>query len=331
VKAIRVTQKDIAHACGLSVQAVSLALNRRRGVSDATAARVRAKAEAMGYAPDPVLASLVRFRQKAPPARGGDVMAYVHGFENAFWAPDSYLGRLEAGVREKASALGYGMERFSVGEMLPAKRLSQIFRARGIGAVVFAPQPYGRPLDMEGFAWEAFSVVGLGWSWHQSGLPTVVPSHFHSMRSAIGFLREAGCARIVFVLSADQNERDQHQYTGGFLSSFETEARDCIFIHNGESQARVMSWLKERKPDGLIFTGYPVTDWCFGYAKRAKPAPRIAHLDAASLGPHVPGIDQAPAAMGGLAADLAHSRAVGGMRGLSFPAMEVMVPGLWVG
>ena len=47
-----VTIKDIAQSCGVSIAAVSKALNDSREISEETKAKIKQKAKALGYAPN---------------------------------------------------------------------------------------------------------------------------------------------------------------------------------------------------------------------------------------------------------------------------------------
>ena len=66
--AYRPSLRDIAKALGLSHVAVSLALRDSPRVSEARRAEVKAMADKLGYRPDPMLASLVAYRQSKRPA-----------------------------------------------------------------------------------------------------------------------------------------------------------------------------------------------------------------------------------------------------------------------
>lgn len=69
----RVTLKDIARACGLSVSGASIALRNDPRVPEATAARVRAVADQLGYIPNQAASNLRRARTDTVAICLGDI------------------------------------------------------------------------------------------------------------------------------------------------------------------------------------------------------------------------------------------------------------------
>ncbi len=191
---LRITMQQIAEACGVSKQAVSLALNGKPGVSNATAERIRATAEEMGYVPDPILRSLVRYRMRSPSDRGADTMAFVHAFPSDGWKRHLFYGPLFHGIRKRAGELGYKVEEFRLNPEMTEKQLSRILIYRGIRILLLAPQPQPGAVVLENLDLDAFVPVGLGNTWEQSGLSVVSPFHFQSVQIAFRKLQSMGAS-----------------------------------------------------------------------------------------------------------------------------------------
>lgn len=327
----RITQKEIAAACGVSVQAVSLALQGKPGVSNSTADRIRSTAKRMGYSPDPVLSSLVRYRQKSRPARGADVIAYVHTFDAPGWPPTGYFKDVLDGLTDRAKELGYRIELFGLDAENRPEQLNRILINRGIRLLIFAPQPWDKPVSLEGFDLDAFTVFGMGSSWHRSGLPIVAPFHFQSARRAVRELQGHGCRRIALILVAKENKRDRGQYTGGFISAGVSLRNPRIFLWDGESKTAFFRCLDRARPDGLVADGSPVLEWSREWMQARPSKIPLACLRVSRHDKKAFGIDQRAFEIGAQAAEEVHSRRQAGIRGLPTHAVEIMMPGIWIG
>lgn len=88
----RPTVKDIARAAGVSPGAVSFALNDKPGVSAGTRARIKAVAEALGWAPNVAALALSG-------SRAGAIGLVIARTDQAF-AEESFFMRLIAGMEE---------------------------------------------------------------------------------------------------------------------------------------------------------------------------------------------------------------------------------------
>lgn len=94
----RITMKDIANRLELSVNAVSLALNDRAGVSDKTRHLVLDMAEEMGY--------LDQVSKYAPVYSNKNICILL---ENRFFKDMQFYGRILLGLEEAAKKAGYDL------------------------------------------------------------------------------------------------------------------------------------------------------------------------------------------------------------------------------
>jgi LacI family transcriptional regulator len=154
----RVTLLDIAKEAGVHVTTVSLALRNNPRLPEATRARIKALADKLGYAPDPLLKALVAYRGRIMTRRNPPTLAYVTnwnsrlGWKKVTAHPDFYAGALA-----KAEELGYHLEHFWMREPgLTHGRLSRILYSRGINGLIIAS--HVREIDVGlHFDWERFS------------------------------------------------------------------------------------------------------------------------------------------------------------------------------
>jgi DNA-binding LacI/PurR family transcriptional regulator len=131
----RITQRDIAREAGVDVSTVCLSLNGHPRIPAATRERITALAREMGYRPDPALSSIAMTRWQGR----RDVKGLVIGFLGDPKADTEIEARIqEAGAREQAKALGYGLERFSIAAYPSPEKLARVLRARGIRGLIVA-------------------------------------------------------------------------------------------------------------------------------------------------------------------------------------------------
>ncbi|AKT50292.1 LacI family DNA-binding transcriptional regulator [Arsenicicoccus sp. oral taxon 190] len=150
----RPTLRDVATAAGVSISTASLVYSGKQGVSDATAERVRAAADQLGYAgPDPRASSL---RQ----GRSGVVAVHVEG-TLGYAFQDPYAVSVLDGLAQSLDEVGMGM--LLVPE--PAGRSEDAARLVGgqaVDAVVFALCGPTRSPLVEQVAARGIPMVGTG-------------------------------------------------------------------------------------------------------------------------------------------------------------------------
>jgi len=135
---MKVTMQVIATACGVSKNAVSLALRNHPSISESTRERIRKTASELGYQRNPAYGELMS--QMLHRGRGED--RSVIGLINANRNPNAFrqhatIPRYVLGCMRKAKLLNYGLDRFWLYEPgMTAKRWLQIFETRGIRGLV---------------------------------------------------------------------------------------------------------------------------------------------------------------------------------------------------
>lgn len=257
----RVTLRDVARAVGVSHMAVSLALRDDPRVSAARRREIRAKAEQLGYRPDPMLSSLAAYRNTR---RASTVRATVAWLNQ--WPDPRGLRQLREfdaywrGAAVTAEQLGYRLEEFVAGADLSPERLQRILEARGVRGILIPPHPLG--LRLPDFGWHAYSVVRFGYSMREPRAHVVANDQTSSGRLAVEHVRARGYRRIGFVTSLRFDDNTSGHFRAGFLAGQDRmpqPRRALAPFYLGEpvgadDARRLRSWLKAAAPDAVIST-----------------------------------------------------------------------------
>lgn len=257
----RTTIRDVAAEAGVHAATVSRALRNHPSIPEETRRKVQAAAEKLGYRPDPMLASLMAYRQATQPTHYNATLAWVtnhpdrEGWKNQLVARDYFRG-----AERRASALGYKIETFWLREPgMSAARATTILATRGIQGLLVAPQP-----DFQGHAeldWAQFSAVALGFSLVTPALHIIANHQFRSMLQAIHEVRALGYRRLGLVLADFNDERTNHNWTGAFLGSQltwpEAERVPCLRLPALEFDA-FRAWFEAHRPDAILTPNFDV-------------------------------------------------------------------------
>ncbi len=257
----RTTIRDVAAEAGVHAATVSRALRNHPSIPEETRLKVQAAAERLGYRPDPMLASLMAYRQATQPTHYNATLAWVtnhpdrEGWKNQLVARDYFRG-----AERRATALGYRIEPFWLREPgLGAARATTILATRGIQGLLFAPQP-----DFQGRAeldWSRFSAVALGFSLVEPALHIIANHQFRSMLQAIREVRALGYRRLGLVLADFNDERTNHNWTGAYLGAQltwpEAERVPCLRLPALEADA-FHAWLGAHQPDAILTPNFDV-------------------------------------------------------------------------
>ncbi|MGP9536865.1 LacI family DNA-binding transcriptional regulator [Brachybacterium sp. AOP43-C2-M15] len=192
----RVTIADIASRAGVTSAAVSLAVNGRPGVSDATRQRIMAIAEELQWEPSPAARALAG----APVLTVGMVLARpaeVLGNE-------AFFGAFVAGLQEVLSAHDYALQMKIVespeAEIDTFRRWFSQRRVDGV-VVVDLRRDDPRVRALEELDQPALVVGGPG---HHGALPAVYVDDAHATRLLVDHLAEIGHRRIARVAGDEE-------------------------------------------------------------------------------------------------------------------------------
>lgn len=250
------TIKDVAARARLSAAAVSYALRDHPKVGPETRARVQAIAQALGYRPNPRVATLMAHIRRAQLRDAGEHIAFVWMHTTkAQAAGDPFLRKVIAGARQRAEQVGFALEEFWTGERgMTERRLEQIIQARGIVGVVLSPVTTNEPAVTLDWDWRnvAAAVVGnVSWTpeLHHAG-----HHHYLGMRMAVLELEKLGRRRPVALIEPESNERAKRAWEAAFLTHHPDRAAavDAVRVLTERGNGDVASWLQARRPDALI-------------------------------------------------------------------------------
>lgn len=305
----RIPLRLIAERAGVSRMTVSRALRDDPEISKATCRRIQKVAERLGYRPDPILARLmetirVRKRDRVP-----NVIAYMTAYDlRSGWRKHSTQRICFEGATRRAAECGYRIEEFWAREPdMTDARMSEIIRARGIDGVIVAPLPAPQ-LIFQGFRWDYFSAVEVGYSLARPALHRVCSHQFQSIMLVSERLYATGYRRVGLAMSLQADERVHHHWRAGHLAAHSLWGRgdpgELMFLTSDWNCADFGRWIKRTRPDAVITIGPTVSGWLNELGLRAPRDIGLANVDIALDVPGTTGIDQSPAMIGVAAVDL---------------------------
>jgi LacI family transcriptional regulator len=220
------------------------------------------------------LSALVAYRHRTRPRRDQPILAYMTHWDTRWgWKEHSAHRAFHEGAGKKAAALGYRLEHFWLEEPgLTHRRMSDIFRARGINGLIVASHRLEatEPLD---FDWSRLSAVKIDFSPREPQLHLVTNDQRAIVQLAMRQARAAGYRRVGFVIPRWWDEFVDLAWSAGFLAEQQRiEPADRIPIlfygqpqragspaRDGENlivpRAAFDRWLKKHRPDAVVSHG----------------------------------------------------------------------------
>ena len=258
---IQVTLKDIATRAGVSVATVSLALSGRGLVARATAERLRALAEEMGYRPNPLLASLAGRRFRSPAVVGGVPMA-VFNFptmlDGSGGRPDYYRYLVE-----EARKMGYAPKVYNLtNKSDPQAVFRELYHRMTQGIVMTGSmdeKTFGRSFD-----WSHFSTVQCARFHELHPFHTVRPNIFQAVKLAFTQLRSRGYERIGFALGQHAEPMEDDEVRHGAAIALEGNylpRKHRLPVYSGglDDWESFLRWFDRWKPDAVV--GFSVSHY----------------------------------------------------------------------
>lgn len=256
---------EVAEACGVSKNTVSLALRGSPRVAEPTRARVLEIATAMGYQPNPTVAQLMAELRKGRSPGFQAVLAII----NAHETPDAFtkhatIPAYVRGCRNRATQLGYQLDEFWLHEpKVPVARWISIFKARNIRGIVIVGLMHGNRLPARFAAlWQEFPALVTGVRTREPALSFACSDHHTLALVSFEKALALGYQRPALVLDGVIDQLTEGRLSAGFLIA---QSRllppgqrtqpfyDVAAARNDPSLFR--KWLDENKPD-LVFTLY---------------------------------------------------------------------------
>ena len=251
----RITIKQMAAQLGVSHTTVSLALREHPSIPPTTRDRIKEHAQKVGYRPDPMLASLVAYRQRNRSEQSfKGALAWLTNYStHDGWRKVGPVGYFTGAMR-RADELGYRLDEIWLNEPgMDAKRMRQVLIARNIRGLLFPPQPVPGTkiaLNIDGFA-----AVKFGYTLASYQLPVVMNHQFRNMMFLIEQLTRIGYRRIGLAMPVINDERVHHNYAGGFWAGthfsglVESSSR---FLPKSMDNTAFWRWFDKHRPDVII-------------------------------------------------------------------------------
>ena len=331
----RVTLSDIAERAGVTKMAVSLALRGQGRLRAQTRERIRRLAAEMGYEPDPALRALNTHKQQLKTADKGEVIALlVDGREREPWKTQKFVMNFKEGVEAGARQLGYRLVPFWAGDA-PGKALERMLVARGIRALILAPEPRRKkdrlPLDLD---WERYSVVRLGRTHRDINVASVTHDHYGSMQAVFTELLRRGYRRPALMHTERSEERLEYRYAAAFqfMQRGLPEADRlplCLVPAERVGMGDFTGFVRSHRPDVCISTDSTLLHYMKQSGLSVPAAMGFASLDVQENQPDVSGIDQGLREIGEAGMNLIDLLIRTNARGLRTTEHKVVLGGTW--
>ena len=250
----RVTLKSIAERCGVSVSTVSLALSGKGKISPEQVKRIREAAEAEGYVPNPLLASLA-----SKPFRSG--LTVQGNLIAIFDFPSNPEAKNPSGLYTKflykwARELGYQPEIFGNRRRKSYKNIAESLYRRGTQGILFSGPP-DPDLFRDSEKWSSFAMVQCGRYARNLPLHTVRPDIFHAVKLIFLKVLEYGYKRIGFAFGLHHPvlEDDEARHSAArAMQELHLSPEDRVPIYEGPigESKESYEWLRRHKPDAVI-------------------------------------------------------------------------------
>lgn len=331
----RPSLRDIASALGISHVAVSLALRDSPRISEKRRLEVKAMAEKLGYRPDPMLASLVAYRQSKRPAEIRSCLGWINQWDR----PEDLRAHREfdqywQGAGEAAEKLGYRLEEFRWPAGKSGRRLQSILQTRGVRGLLLPP--HRNDMDLPDFDWGQFSLVRFGASVTSVRAHTVTSDQAHCARLAYEKAVELGYTRIGYV----SDDKFEHNTRGHFREGYLNAKEELVPRRNrlntlmlGEKPsahpAELRAWLKRDRPDAVI-TPVPFFKALTDQLGLRIPADLAVATTSLLDGGLDTGSDQNSHEIGRVAVSTLASLVLENQRGIPAYQRRILVEGRWV-
>lgn len=254
----RVSLRDIAKRLGVSHATVSLALRDSPRISTARREEIQALAKSLGYRPDPMLSSLSSYRNAKHNVAAQSSIAWINQWKDpkdlrrqhefdAYWE----------GAATYAEQIGYRLEEFVVTPTMTAKRLQQILQTRQVQGILIPPHSQ---LKLDGFDWDAFSIVRLSASINHPRAHLVSSDQMDCAVVAFRSIWNCGYRRIAYVTSKMSDRSTGRNFRAGYLNAQDmyVSARhqlEPLTLNEDNSDGDVeqlRKWLEAVKPDAIL-------------------------------------------------------------------------------
>lgn len=310
---MRITLKDIAERCGVTKMTVSMALRNSPSIPEKRRNEIQQLAKAMGYAPDPFLAGLAKYRFPRDTARTHGTIAWLNHWQHpallrGFREFDIYF----QAAKRAAKRLGYQLEEVLWAADCPAKDVETRLLERGVLGLLIPPHP--GDVRWEDFDWSRFSLIRFGLSVRQPDSNLVTADQHRAILMAVRNIHGHGYRRIGLVVNGVHECTIGGNFTGGFQSAqrlLNLEPRippmdmELQPVPRGAARykAALAGWMRRYRPDAILTAYGEVISFLKELGYRVPEDVAMAGTTVYDI-PLDAGIDQHPEAIGRIAAEM---------------------------
>jgi LacI family transcriptional regulator len=226
----RATLKDVAREAGVSPQTVSLVMNNRAGVGDATRDRVREVVNRLGYAP-------VAFAQALRGAGMRTIGVVYPGVFAGRLPTSGYIEEVLNGVCAATQEAGYHVLLHSLNLDATPQAILELHRQGRVDALVTVISDLSQP-HMQALESAAFPVVSI--QRPNEHVHSVRVDNRAGTRTAVEYLARRGHTRIAY-LGGDRDTYAGHERFTGYLEGLTSAGLTLTdaHVHHFQSHAGV--------------------------------------------------------------------------------------------
>jgi LacI family transcriptional regulator len=250
----RITQKDIARALGVDKSTVSLALRNHPSIPTGTRKKVKATAKALGYRPDPALATLARHRWAGHPTGHDSAFAYI---VDSRMEIHSAHRRFYQACLERADERGYRLHEFDLAAYPSLESASRVLFHRGIRGLLVPQLSRSPGPSIQDLPPNQFTVVCLDQGWIEVPYHLVAPDIFAETRLVWRTAIDRGYRRIGgAILSHRPPAVDDAARIGASFASQQEwlapEDRIPLLLSAPDDREAFLKWMHQHRPDAVI-------------------------------------------------------------------------------
>lgn len=321
----------VAREADVALSTASLALRGSPLVKAATAARVRAVAERLGYQADLRVGSLMARIRRTKAAQDRERLAFVWvSATRPETRREGFCKVTFAGAKRRAEELGCALEEFWLhDDGMTAARLEKILVTRGITGVVFSAPLHDMEVSVD-WNWSYFAAAVIGNSEFHPPLHRAGHYHYRSMWTAMEKVRAAGCRRPAAVLHEAHHRRIHGVHQAAFVANHPVPSRALGMARFGwpASVAETRAWLTKVKADALICV-VGADEETLEAVREAPGLKAVVTLAGPRAG--LPGIDMREDLIAGSAVDLVVAQLHRNERGVPAHPTTLLLEGEWRG
>ncbi len=325
----RTTIKDIARVVGVHHATVSRALRDDPKVAASTIARVKAAAQELGYAPDPMMRALALYRSSLRPVNFKETLGLLWPEQTPDEvAASPYLQHYLRGARARAAELGYHIDEFYLSAHRPAA-LVRILQARGIRGLVIGLITHVSAAHLR-LPFEKFALAAITSALKHPRLHRFGHDHFGGMCTALHHLRGLGYRRIGYLGCELQERLVEKKYSASFLAHHPlgpSKARGLLDTVASPGKKEIADFAAKTRPEVVLVPFSPTAS--------TSPIPDGPRIPIVSLNllPSLDrnaGIDQLTGVVAASAVDTVVEQLLHGRWGIPGHRKNVLTDGEWV-